>query len=326
MVIALIFSFLKFSYGQEISRAHYVTAKEYLKKDSLMLAMIELDSATSISPKFAKAYMLKGEIWELENENRRAIGQYSLAILHNPQIPEAFLKRASLHFKLNDHRDYLLNDVNEAMKLQPQNAYLYELKAYYYANTLNPTTLKPDYSNAITALNTAILLEPNEPDFLKYRSDYKFKIDQKLSALLDINKAIEINNSNDTYYHTRGIIRFTMSDFRSSLIDINKAIEINASNFIYFQFRGNIYYNLNRYNQAYTDYSTTLNLLFQEIAKTKTRLSSNNPLNLNLRETLLLRGMTLVQENKPYDGCDDFKRARQMGESKASNYIRQYCN
>lgn len=290
------------------------------------MALDELDSATALSPNFAKAYILKADIWQLKMEDRRAIGQYSLAILHDPSIIEAYLKRAALHFKLKDHRNYILNDVNEAIKFQPNSAELYELKAYYYAHTLSPENLKPDYPNAIAILNTAILLEPKEAKYFNIRSDYKFKNGQKLSALLDINKAIDLNPNVAPYYHSRGIIRFTMSDFRSSLNDINTAIELNDSNYLYFQFRGNIYYNLNRYDQAYTDYSNTLDLIFQKITKTKSRLSPNNPLNISLRETLMLRGMTLVQENKPYDGCDDFKRAQQMGESKASNYIRQYCN
>ena len=257
---------------------------------------------------------------------RKAIGQYSLAILYSPTLLEAYLKRAALYFKLKDHRDYILNDVNEAIKLQPNSAELYELKAYYYAHSLSPDNLKPDYQIAINTLTTAILLEPRAAKLFKLRSDYKFKNSQKLSALLDINKAIDLDQTNASFYYNRGIIRFTMGDFRSSLNDINSAIEIEKTNFVYFQFRGNVFYNLKRYNQAYTDYSTTLNLIFQEIAKTKSSLSPNSPLNISLRETLLLRGMSLVQENKPYDGCDDFKRAQQMGESKARNYIRQYCN
>lgn len=268
------------SYSQQVSRAHYASAKEYLKKDDLSIALMELDSAIKISPNFAEAYFLKGEIWELKKEDRRAIGQYSLAILHNPKLTKVYLKRAALHFKLKDHRNYLLNDVNMAISLNPNNAELYKLKAYYYAHTLSSADLKPDYTNAILAINNAVAIDPKEPNYLKLRSDYKFKNGQKLSALLDINAAIDRIKSNHSYFHLRGIIRFTMGDYRSSLNDINKAIELNVTNYLYYQFRGNIYYNLNRYNQAYTDYSVTLNLLFKEIANTKTRLQPNSTLTL----------------------------------------------
>lgn len=318
-------SIIQVSYSQEISRAHYVTAKEYIRKDSLTMALISLDSATKIAPNFAEAYALKGEIWEQMKEDRKAIGQYSLAIYHDPSLVKVYIKRAALHFKLKDHRNYLLNDVNLAISLDPDNPALLDLKAYYYAHTLNPVDLKPDYSNAISTLNAAIAMDPNEPTYLKNRSSYKFKNGQKLGALADINLAIEKKPTDDTYHYLRGVIRFSMRDFRSSLNDFNQAIELDSTNYSYFQFRGNILYNLNRYGYAYTDYSTAINLLFQEIAKTKAPLTSNNPLNVNLRQTLLLRGMTLVQENKPYDGCTDFEHALQMGESKAGNYIRQYC-
>ncbi len=296
-----------------------------MRNDSLSVALMELDSATKIAPNFAEAYALKGDILELQHEDRKAIGQYSLAILHNAKLTEVYLKKAELHFKLKDHRNYLLDDVNTAISLSPKNAKIYKLKAYYYAHTLSPADLKPDYTNAIIALNTAVALEPDESDYLKTRSDYKFKKGQKLSALLDINSAIAKKDNDESYYHLRGIIHFTMGNFRSSLNDLNKAIELDSLDYQYYQFRGNIFYNLNRYDQAYTDYSATINLLFQEIAKNNSRVNPKSPLNQNLRETLLLRGMTLVQENKPFDGCTDFKRAQQMGESKAGNYIRQYC-
>jgi tetratricopeptide (TPR) repeat protein len=324
LITAAICSF-QISNAQEISRAHYVSAKEYLRKDSLNLALIELDSATKISPNFAIAYDLKGDICKLKNEDRRAIGQYSLAILHDPKLADVYIKRAALHYKLKDHRNYLLNDINDAIALKPNDFNLYRLKAFYYAHTLSPKTLKPDLENAIIALNMAIMLAPDSSELYKTRSEYKFKNGNRLSALLDINTAIQKDESIDSYFHLRGVIRFTMGDFRSSLNDINKAIELDSLNYLYYQLRGNIYYNLSKYNQAYFDYSSSVNMIFQEITKTTSKMTPNNPLNLNLRETLLLRGMSLVQENKPFDGCDDFKRALQMGESKATNYIRQYC-
>lgn len=302
-----------------------MAAREYMKMDSTLLAIAELDSATQISPDFSEAYALKGQIWENRENYRKAIGQYSLAILHNPNLSNAYLRRAELHFKLKDHRDYVLNDVNEAIRLNPDNPELYALKAYYYAQTLNPKTLKPDYENAINAIGSAIYLSPDNATYLKERSQFKFKDGQRLSALADINRAIEKDSTDASLYYYRGLIRFMMNDYKSSLPDLSHAIDLNTSNYSYFQLRGNILYNLGRYERAYNDYSSTINLLFEEIAKTNKRLSSEDPLNLSLRQTLMLRGMSLVQDNKPYDGCEDFQRARQMGESKASNYIRKYC-
>lgn len=289
------------------------------------MALAELDSATQIAPNFSEAYALKGQIWENEENYRKAIGQYSLAILYNPKLTVAYLKRAELHFKLKDHRDYIINDVNEAIRLNPENAELYALKAYYYAHTISPETLKLDYGNAIKAITDAIYLEPAKAEYLKERSEYKFKFEQPLSALADIDKAIEKDSSNDSYYYQRAFIRFMMGNYRSSLPDLSQAIELNAEEYNYFQLRGNALYNLGRYDRAYNDYSSTIDLLFIKIAQTKNRLSPDNPLNQNLRQTLMLRGMALVQENKPFDACDDFDRALQMGESKAANYIRRYC-
>lgn len=302
-----------------------MAAKEFLKMDSTRLAMAELDSATRIAPGFSEAYALKGQILEKGENYRKAIEQYSLAIAHNPGLTQAYLKRADLYFKLKDHRNFVINDVDEAIKLNPESSELYALKAYYYAHTADPLTLKPDYKNAINAITTAIYLDPKNALFLKERSEYKFRNEQPLAALADIDKAIAIDDSNDSFFYYRALIRFMMGNYRSALPDLSHAIELNTKEYSYFQLRGNVLYNLSRYDRAYDDYSKTINLLFIEITKTKKRLSSDDPLNQDLRQTLLLRGMALVQENKPYDGCDDFERALQMGESKAANYIRKYC-
>ena len=178
-------------HSQEISKSHYVSAKEYLKKDSVRLALAELDSATQISPNFSEAYMLKGQIWENKENYRKAIGQYSLAVLYDPKLTQAYLRRAELHFKLKDHRDYVLYDVGEAIRFDPENAEFYALKAYYYAHTISPETLKPDYENAIRSITHAIQLNPENALYFKERSEYKFRYEQPLSALADIDKAIE---------------------------------------------------------------------------------------------------------------------------------------
>lgn len=314
------------AHAQEIAQSYFISAKEYVKKADFNLALIELDTAIKLSPNYAELYELKGDIFEIQGKERRSIGQYSLAILYNPNNIKIYLKRAALHYKLKDHRNYVLNDINEAIRLEPNNANLYQLKGFYYAHTFNPKTLKPDYENAIILLNSALLIDPKYAPFYYNRSDYKLKSKQHLSSLLDINKAIELDNSTDLYYHQRAIIRFVMGDFRPALNDINQAIEIKASSNIYFQFRGNIFYNLKKYSRSYEDYSIAINLIFEQITKTDEKIISSSLLNLQLRQTLLLRGMASVQGNKPFDGCDDFSKALQMGEKKANNYIRQYCN
>ena len=312
--------------AQEKSLTYFANAKEFAKKDSLKLALIDLDSAIKLSPNFSDLYEFKGSIYERTREYRKGIGQYSLAILHSPNKAKPYIHRARLHYQLKDHRNYILNDVNQAIRIEPNNADLHELKSFYYAHTLDPSSLRPDYENAILSISKAIELAPKTPQLFYKRSSYKLKNKQILTALLDINKAIELNDKIDIYYHQRAIVRFIMSDFRSSLNDINLAIQYNSNSIIYYQFRGNVFYNLKKYDRSYQDYSVAINLIFTELKKSKSKIAPQSKINLNLRQTLLLRGMASVQGNKPYDGCEDFNKALRMGESKASNYISQYCD
>ncbi len=291
-----------------------------------MQAEVAIDSTLTLAPQWAEAYFFKGKILELKEDFRQAITQYNLAIAYKADYKQAYLQRAALHFKLKNHRNYVLNDVIKAINISPDEAELYVLLAYYSAQTMDPATLKPGYTEAIAAMNEAIKLSSTNAEYYYLRSNYKLKNEQKLSALADIDKAITLGSKKPTYYHHRSVIKFTMADFRHALNDINEAIALKDSVIIYHQLRGNINYNLKRYDKAYTDYSQAIDLLFYAIYQIKGTITSTHPLNLQLRETLLLRGMALVQDNKPFDACDDFKRARQMGSSKAVNYMRKYCN
>ena len=117
-----------------------------------------------------------------------------------------------------------------------------------------------------------------------------------------------------------------ISNYRAAYADYSRALLVKQSNASYYEFRGHANYNSERYLAAYDDYSKAIDLIISEIAISNSRITNDNPLNKQLRGILLYRGMSLVQDNRPYDGCDDFERAYQMGESKARNYMRKYCN
>lgn len=304
---------------------HFVAAKEYLRSQKADLAQQELDSALAIDPNFVRAHMLMGDLLTQQKKYLLAIGHYDRAISSNPNLLEIYLKRADLHYKLKDHQRYILRDMDAAIRLAPDSAELYARKAFYLANTVDPAVMGADYAQATTAITKAIELKPIAI-YYYYRSKYKFESKQLLSSLADVNKAIELDTTKASFLAYRGFIKFMMEDFRSSVGDYTRALTLDPRNSKYFESRAYGKFNLENYESAYRDYSTAIDILIARIADKKGRIHPEDPLNKELRETLLLRGMALVQDKKPYDGCDDFERAYQMGEQKAQNYIRKFCN
>jgi len=314
-----------FALSQAQTNNHIIAAREYLNTGDQLRAKLELDSALRLAPESSLANELMGDLNKAKKRYSRAITSYDKAIMASTSQPELYMKRAEMHRKLKNHRIYILNDYNDAIKLDPANIDYYKIKADYFATNINPDTHKYDFEGASSTITDAIAINKNDTHLHFLKARYLMGSEQFLSALAEINTAIMMDNLNDAYYAERGAINFKISRYEDSKKDFTRAIRMNEAKFDYYESRGHTNYNLGNYVEAYDDYSTAIDMIIIDVAKEQGSLNSSNPLNKSLRLNLLYRGMTLVQENRPYDGCDDFKRAYQMGESKARNYMRKYC-
>ena len=315
-----------YGFGQELANAHYINAKEFLKLNDYKNAKTELDSALHINPRFAEAHWLLGKIYREESAYDQAIEQLSATIVNNPKIAQAYVDRADLHFKMDNHQNYIISDMENAIFLDPGNSEYFRLKAYYYANTFASNEFKPSYDKAVSALNEAIALKPGVAQFYYERGQYKFKNKQILTAMADFNMAVELAPNNAEYHATRGKIRFMIEDFDASLTDYDQAINLDPKNASFYVSRGKTKNNLGNFDAAYEDYTYAIELLIYSIQETEGKIDPNDPLNKQLTEVLLLRGFSLANEDRPYDACVDFTRAYRLGDDKAKGYLRRYCN
>jgi tetratricopeptide (TPR) repeat protein len=316
---------LSTAYPQAQTNNHIIAAREYLKAGDHLKARLELDSAARLSPNNPVVNEMLGDIYADESRYARAIMNYDKAIGSNATNAALYMKRAELHSMLDNHRDYVLKDYNAAIQLEPQRVEYYKIKAEYLATHINPTTHKYDFSGASETINEAIAIDRSNPELHYLKSRYLANGELYLAALADINKAIALNNTNPEYFAQRGKIQFGITSYRNAYADFGRAISLDSTVFEYFENRAHTFYNMGNYVRAYEDYSIAIDMIISEIANKQGRIDSSDPLNKSLRLDLLYRGMTLVQDKRPYDGCDDFKRAYQMGEIKARNYMRKYC-
>lgn len=307
-------------------RNHIIAAREYLKSNKEDLAKLELDTALILAPTNWIANSMIGDIMLERGDYLHALLSFDKAILVNNWDPSLYFKRAETHIKLSNHPAYIIGDYDRAIALAAPNTLYYTKKAHYYANSVNPENFKTDFESAIYTINEALLLDPDSPELLYLKSKYLLGNKENLAALSQINEAIVMAPTNDKYLAQRGSINFEINRYKAALTDFNRAININDQKSSYYAFRGHSNFNLDKYAEAYEDYSSAIDLIINVIASKRGSVTYAGTLNKDLRSLLLFRGMSLVHDNRPYDGCDDFKRAYQMGETKARNYIRKYCN
>jgi tetratricopeptide (TPR) repeat protein len=312
-------------FAQETTTNYIIAAREYLSAGKEMLAKQELDSALILSPNNPIANSMMGEYYERQNKYTRAILYYDIAIAANNSDPELYIERARMHRQLNNHRTYVLTDYNNAIRLDPENVEYYTLKADYQANNIHPDTHIYDFEGASATIAEALFFEKGDPNLYYLQAKYLVGAEQFLAALASINKAIQMDPQNDKYFAERGSLNFNLGKYQVAQRDFSRAISLNETEFSYYESRGHALFNQGDYTSAYDDYSLTIDMIIKAIASQKGGIKSSDPLNKSLRLTLLYRGMSLVQDDRPYDGCDDFERAFQMGEAKARNYMRQYC-
>ena len=312
-------------FAQEATTNYIIAAREYLSAGKEMLAKRELDSALILSPNNPTANTMMGEYYERQNKYTRAILYYDIAIAANPSNPELYIERARMHRQLNNHRTYVLTDYNNAIRLDPENIEYYVLKADYEATNIHPDTHKYDFKGASTTIAEAIAFKKDDPNLYYLEAKYLVSAEQFLAALTSINKAIQMAPQNDKYFAERGNLNFNLGKYQVAQRDFSRAISLNQTDFSYYESRGHALFNQGNYSSAYDDYSLTIEMIIKVIASQKGEIKSTDPLNKSLRLTLLYRGMSLVHDDRPYDGCEDFERAFQMGEAKARNYMRQYC-
>ena len=326
LLISTILGCVTTVHGQQVATNHLIAAREYLKTNKQQLAKLELDSALMISPNNALANAMMGDLLNDKGQYLSALLSYDKAILANANDATLYIKRAELHTRLNNHWSYILGDYDKAIQLAPTNIEYYKKKAEYLANNNDNNNTKLNLKQAINTINEAIAIKKDDPDLYYLRSKYQFDDGQNLAALTSIKIAIVLSPTNDKYFGQKGYIDFMIGKYPTAMANYTRAINLNRENAAYYEFRGHIKYNLEKYAEAYEDYSQAIDLIIGKIARSSTRIANDDPMNKQLRRILLYRGMSLVQEDKPYDGCEDFERAYRMGETKARNYMRKYCN
>jgi tetratricopeptide (TPR) repeat protein len=155
-----------------------------------------------------------------------------------------------------DKGDYqgALADYNQAIKIDPKYALLYNNRGYLKMQRLN------DVNGALADFDRSISIKPNSALAYNNRGFLKEeKLNDFKGALADYNKSLQIDPTDATVYSNRGLLKAEkMNDAQGAMDDYNKAISIDSKHLNAHINRGSLREKLNDLKGALADYNQAL--------------------------------------------------------------------
>jgi tetratricopeptide (TPR) repeat protein len=280
---------------------------------------------SSIGAFVAVAYGL--EYWAAKNQNLFQKLRYGLVILAMVMLVLTFLqnqtwtngitywdnvvatnhthyygyhKRGDIHSTTEATYRQSMFDLNEAVKLMPDDAEVWNSRAYIHLRI-------GDYIHAEEDLKNALSRNPRL--FISYfhlahvHKGYS-RFDE---AIKNYDLCIEHNPNYAPAYLNRGGVLYGKKEYQAALRDFNKAIELDQYYAEAYQNRGNVYYIMQDVPKALENYNICLQITPQ-----------NN-------EALLNRGMLKLAVGRNLDACIDIEAAKNLGNERASQLWKEHC-
>jgi len=153
----------------------------------------------------------------------------------------------------DDKGDYdrAIQDLNEAIQLNPHAEIAYYGRGYAYKK-------KGNFDRAIQDFNEAIHLNPNFERAYYDRGNAYIDKDESDRAIQDFNEAIQLNPNNANNYNNRGVAYMRKGDYARAIQDYNQAIRLNSNDTAAYANRGHAYFAQSNLTAAIADFEHTI--------------------------------------------------------------------
>jgi tetratricopeptide (TPR) repeat protein len=139
------------------------------------------------------------------------------------------------------------------------------------------------------------------------RADLHLKLTKPQEAMKDYNMAIQTYAKRAEFFYNRGLLKRKSQDLNGAIQDYTQAIALDSKYEIAYKNRGLALYLSREYAKAVKDYDMTLSLSPQDA------------------ETYYNRGLAKMGLLDRLGACADWKKAQQLGSSRATEIAAKYC-
>lgn len=308
--------------------AIFLRGVSFLELKKFSLAIRDFDKVIEMrksNDSYEAEYFLKRAIARTElRDYREAEKDFTMALKLNPGNADIYYEYAQYKYVTLSDKNEAIHELDIAIQHDPDIPEYYvrraEYKVYLAKYGFNSDEL---YKSALRDISFAITQDPDNFNYYLIRSDINKERGQPVEALADYNKMIEINPDRAEAYSARGILKMQNDQYRSAIDDFTKSIELNDQEEKNFRYRALCKYNIQNYNGAYDDYSVSIDIL-KEKMNANTGVEQLHIKRL-LADTYIKRGAAATFLGNSLNACADFRIAYQLGSNLGLNYLRKYC-
>lgn len=183
-------------------------------------ALATLDRLIEAHPGFDAAYTGRAKVRLAVKDTVNARADLDRALSLNPNSANAYVMRADISMRSDGNFQAALNDMNEAIKLQPRFAGYFINRAWLRYN-LN------DYFGAMADFDYALTLDPSNQIALFNRGLLRAEVSDNDRAVDDFTRVIEIDPTDVRALYNRSHLLREKRDYAGALRDLDAVIAQN---------------------------------------------------------------------------------------------------
>ena len=267
--------------------AYYALGKEKLNAKDYAAAIVTLDKAIELNPKYVWAHYERGRVQVYLKDYDSAIASCARVIKMDPDAADAYNTRGIVKVHLGDYTEAIV-DFDKAIELDAQHASAYVNRGVVKLILGESETLQGNakaaqrlYAAAIADCDKAIELDVKHSKAYRNRGTLKFRLGefetirgnakaaQRLykATIDDCDKAIEIDPNYAEAYSFRGAAKSALGDLGAAMLDVNKAIQIDPNYTDAYRNRAKVKCELGDVESKYGNAETARRLYHEGIAE-----------------------------------------------------------
>ncbi len=224
---------------------YFEEGEQALNEQKYKMALAHFNECLRLDPYYLDAYYSRAIAKEHLNDAKGALTDYNIFLTSKPENTEALFSRAVIRFQ-QDQFDLARQDFLKLLKLAPgETTTVYFRQDRFGAGTDKIFTSQSNgkatlynylglidiknkrYKEAIVFMDSALRLEPKEPDYFVNRGIVHEKLRDTTAAITDYQRALNIEPNHTLATHNLAVIKRAKGEIQESEKLLDEAISKN---------------------------------------------------------------------------------------------------